>query len=184
MSDSCEWYIKLINLKHKDGYKFLYKNYFPSLCRFSSRLTNLPDESEDLVQNIFLRLWKSKITFPSEKAMISYLYLAVKHASLNLIRNRAKMQSIDHKKIDETESDSFEIHKAMIEEEVSRLVHVAINKLTPERKNVILLSLRGLSNQEIAQQIGISINTVKTLKLRTYRSLRRELKPAFCMFFM
>ena len=187
MNGTGEWYIKLINLKQKDGYKFMYKNYFPSLCRFSSRLTNLPNESEDLVQDLFLRLWKSKITFPTEKALASYLYLAVKNASLNLLRDRARKQSVETinlKQLKELESDSVGIQQLMIEEEVSRIVYTAINKLTPERKNVILLSLKGLSNQEIAQQIGISINTVKSLKLRTYESLRRDLKPAFCMFFL
>jgi len=187
MGNTVSWYIKLINLKNKDGYKYLYKNYYPSLCRFSSLLIGNLEESKDLVQECFIRLWRSDAKFENEKALSAYLYLSVKNAGLNVLRQRVKMRKAseeDLKKLEELELDSKNIQQIMIEEEVSRLVYEAVNKLSPERRNVILLALEGLTNQEIAQQIGISTNTVKSLKLRTYQTLRKDLEPAFCMFFL
>ena len=187
MSVACNWFVQLINLKKKDGYKYLYTNYYPSLCRFSVRITQNLSESEDLVQDCFVKLWKGKVTFETEKAMVSYIYTSVRNASLNVIRDRARRKGEpgqDRTHLDTLEFNGASIQQIMIEEEVARLVYAAINKLSPERKSVIMLALDGLSNQEIARHIGISINTVKSLKLRTYRTLRKELEPAFCMFFM
>ena len=68
------------------------------------------------------------------------------------------------------------IQDVLIEEEYYRQIHLAINRLTPERKKVILSFMEGLSNKEIAQRAGVSINTVKTLKFKAYCFLRQELE--------
>ena len=63
----------------------------------------------------------------------------------------------------------------LIEEEFFRQIHVTINNLTPERRKVILFTMEGLTNREIAEKVGVSVNTVKTLKIKAYRILRDEL---------
>lgn len=63
----------------------------------------------------------------------------------------------------------------MIEEEYYRQIHIAVNNLSPKRRKVILLSMEGLSNKKIAEKIGVSVNTVKTLKFKAYRCLREYL---------
>lgn len=179
--------IELINLKKLEGYKYLYNNFYPSLCRFSFRITKNKSESEDIVQDFFLRLWRSNIKIYSKKALTSYLYLSIKNASLNSVRNKSKLTKLGNSQInlfDNLSSNVPSIQQIMIEEEVYRQIHVAINKLSPERQNVILLSMQGLSNLEIANNIGISINTVKTLKLKSYKILRKDLKPAFYTFLL
>ena len=53
----------------------------------------------------------------------------------------------------------------LIEEEFFRQIHVTISNLTPERRKVILFTMEGLTNREIAEKAGVSVNTVKTLKI-------------------
>ena len=179
MDFSEEIIIKQINLNKIEGYKYLYDNYYSSLCNFSSRFFKQKANSEDVVQDVFLKLWKSNASFNSIKALTSYLYLSVKNTSLNAIRNDSKLSDIDISTNSDVRSMRIEdksIEQILIEEEYYRQIYNAIGKLSAARKNVILLSMEGLANKEVAEKAGISINTVKTLKLKSYRFLRTELE--------
>ena len=72
----------------------------------------------------------------------------------------------------------------MIEEEVYSIVYKAIDELAPRSKKVILLSLQELSNGEIAEQLGISINSVRTLKQNAYKKLKGLLRDYFYLLFL
>jgi RNA polymerase sigma-70 factor (ECF subfamily) len=73
--------------------------------------------------------------------------------------------------------------EALIIEETNEIIYQAICKLSPQGKEVIELSLDGLKNEEIARELGISINTVKTIKQRAFKFLRKELKEnVFALF--
>ena len=179
MDFSEEIIIEQINLNEIEGYKYLYDNYYSSLCNFSSRFFKHKSNSEDVVQDVFLKLWKGNASFKSIKALTSYLYLSVKNASLNAIRNDSKLSDIDISENSDVRTMRIEdksIEQILIEEEYYRQIYNAIGKLSEERKNVILLSMEGLANKEVAEKAGISINTVKTLKLKSYRFLRNELE--------
>ncbi len=177
--------IEQINLKKKEGYKFLYDNYYSSLCNFSSNFLNQKTAAEDVVQDVIMNLWRGDANFNSEKALTAYLYNCVKNASLNAIRNNTKWSGIDISNQNELANfriDDKSIQQVIIEEEYYRQIYVAIDKLSPERKKVIMLSMEGLTNREIAEKAGVSVNTVKTLKLKAYRFLRTELElPAFLL---
>ena len=177
--------IEQINLKKKEGYKFLYDTYYSSLCNFSSNFLNQKATAEDVVQDVIMNLWRGDANFNSEKALTAYLYNSVKNASLNAIRNNTKWSGIDISNINESGSLRIKdktIQQIIIEEEYYRQIYVAISKLSPERKKVIMLSMKGLTNQKIADKSGVSVNTIKTLKLKAYRFLRTELElPALLL---
>ncbi|MHA7109409.1 RNA polymerase sigma factor [Sunxiuqinia elliptica] len=177
--------LELINQKRIDGYKYLYANFYPSLCSFASSFFKQNDLVEDIVQDVFIRLWRSDSKFNSTRALKSYLYFSVKNACLNSIRDNSKLSDIDFSSDNEIQAMVLEdksIEQLLIEEEFYRQIHVAIEKLSPERKRIILLSLEGFSNKEIAEELDISINTVKSLKLRAYSVLRKELSWSVLLF--
>jgi RNA polymerase sigma-70 factor (family 1) len=167
-----------INQKEIVGYEYLFDNFYPSLCGFATRYINQKHLAEDIVQEVFLKLWRSESSFESLSALKSYLYISVKNASLNIIRSNSKLSGFDeatNKDVLTLKVDEKTIEQVLIEEEFYRRIHLAIEKLTPERKRVISLSMEGFSNKEIAAKLGITINTVKTLKLKAYAALRKEL---------
>lgn len=75
-----------------------------------------------------------------------------------------------------TETTEDHIHQEIIYQETLRLLHAAVSQLPKQSRKIILLGLEGKNNQEIAEEMGISINTIKTLKKNAYRFLREELK--------
>ena len=183
--DGPDQIIELINHKKIEGYKFLYHNFYSSLCSLSTRFLNQPEFAEDIVQDVFMRLWKGGSKFESIKSLKAYLFVSVKNASLNASRNSSKQSSLDVPFCIDKFSIKIEdksIEHIMIEEEYYRQIYVAMEKLTPERKRVLLLSMDGFSNKEISEKLHISINTVKSLKLRAYGVLRKELRLSVLMF--
>jgi RNA polymerase sigma-70 factor (family 1) len=165
-----------INSKGADGYKYLYDNYYASLCCFSAHFLEHGEEAEDIIQDVFLRLWNSTATFNSIEALTSFLYVSVKNASLNATRNQTKFCH-NVEELTYIEAKDKTVVQMIIEEEFYRQIYLELNKLSAERRSIIMLSIEGYSNKEIADKMGISVNTVKTLKLKTYRLLRDFLKP-------
>ena len=70
------------------------------------------------------------------------------------------------------------------EEEVYALVYKAIDELAPQSRKVILMSLQELSNGEIAEQLNISVNSVRTLKQNAYKKLKGLLRDYFYLLFL
>lgn len=176
--------IASINEKNIDGYKYIYANYYTSLCNFSTRFSISNKEAEDIVQDVILKLWQNSAKFNSFKALKAFLYTSVKNSCLNAIRSKSRRSVIELSEhaLLSMNSEQESIQALIIEEEYYRHIHLVIQQLGPERKKVILHSMDGLSNKEIALEIGKSINTVKTLKSKAYRFLREKLKPAALLF--
>ncbi len=72
----------------------------------------------------------------------------------------------------------------VVEEEVYAIIYKAIDELAPQSRKVILLSLQELSNGEIAEKLGISVNSVRTLKQNAYKKLKGLLKDYFYLLFL
>ena len=171
--------LKQINLKKNDGYEYLFNNYYPAMCSFCFKIIGSKNEAEDIVQDVFYKLWKGGYTFYSIQSLTSFLYTSVKNASISKLKKQRKVIHLRFGKneVDISDSETQTIQQLIIEEEYYRHIYRAINKLSPERKKIILLSMEGFTNKEIANKSGVSINTVKTLKLKAYKFLRDELYP-------
>ena len=93
---------------------------------------------------------------------------------MNHIRDEKTKSEIDDK-LNVLESESF-FEETIIEEEVSSEVYEAIKDLSPQARKIVILSMNGLTNPEIAEDLQVSVNTVKTLKKVAYKKLRERLK--------
>lgn len=166
-----------INQKKLIGYKYIYDKYYASLCSYCARYSIQNADAEDIIQDVILSLWKSKSKFNSFKALICFLYRSTRNASLNALRKNSKMSVSDlsTESPQTIKNNDNSILDVLIEEEYFRQIHLTINNLTPERRKVILFTMEGFTNKEIAEKVGVSVNTVKTLKIKAYHILRQEL---------
>lgn len=155
-------------------FKSIFEDYYRPLCGFSKRFIADSDVCDDIVQESFLGLWNKREGILSFKAVKSYLYSSVRNACLNHLRH----QNVRDK--NETDilalSSDWYYEDSIVEEEVHAEIHEAIKDLSPQSRNVIVMTMNGVTNPEIASELNISINTVKTLKLRGYKFLRERLK--------
>ena len=169
-------------------FKKLFDSYFPSLCVFANRFVNDEDLSKDMVQEVFLKVWNSATEFESEKSLKVYLYLATKNTCFDYLKKEKRKKQTGDLNADQLHDDSYlnddDVVLDIIREETYRQLEDAIGLLPPKGREVVLLNLKSFSNQEIADELDISINTVKTHKLSAFKKLRELLGNQFVVFLL
>lgn len=172
-------FIQGINNKDPLAWKELYRFYYGALCNYSSSLVNETNFVEDIVQECLVVVWKSDLYFQNVKILTSYLYRSVYNNTLKYIRDK----KVEDKRKTEWSLTQEELEDNMfyqaIEEDVIRKLRIAISRLPEQRQAIVQLSIDGLSIQEVALQLGVSANTVKTQKKRAYSFIKENLKDYF-----
>ncbi|WP_163710068.1 RNA polymerase sigma factor [Mangrovibacterium lignilyticum] len=165
---------------NSQAFKSLFESLFPPMCILASRILKDEEKGKDVAQDAFVKLWqKDQEDFADEQALRAYLYVLVKNACLNLIQKENKVQnsSVDAA----LHLPEKEFLNELLREETYQILRYAIKELSPQAGEVMNLMLHGFSNQDIADQMGVSINTVKTVKKRAYRALRDMLDDELIM---
>jgi RNA polymerase sigma-70 factor (family 1) len=165
----------------KQSFRLLFNTLYPVMCLFSKKFLNDYDDSEDIVQEVFIELWNQRAKFESFDQIRAFLYLSIKNKCLNfkkhlLVREKYALISIANNE------NVFEEY--VLEAEVVQNINYAINNLSEQRKQIILLSMQGLKNDEIAENLQISVNTVKLQKKIAYKQLRDKLKSSLYIFLL
>ncbi|PIF05793.1 MAG: RNA polymerase sigma-70 factor [Draconibacterium sp.] len=163
-------------------YKDLFNQHYESLCLFAySHISDL-EVSKDIVQEVFIKIWEDNITFNHEKSIKPYLYTAVRNKSLDLLKSKhyKATQNKTSKEIEYLETEVVFLREVLINE-TSQIIESSINTLPPKCAAIMRFSLRGYTNNEIAEKLKISINTVKAQKKIAYKRLKPILKDYFIL---
>ncbi|GAB3662442.1 RNA polymerase sigma-70 factor [Echinicola sediminis] len=164
--------IRQLNKGNVAGYRRVFDMFYDSLCHFAYKYLKDKSEAEDVVQETFMALWDNRQDFDTLTSVKSYLYTVTKNKCLNFLSTSSNRLRI----LEEEYRHSQEFFESqVVEEEVYRLLDQAVRKLPEQSRKIVDLNLQGFKNQEIADQLGISINTVKTLKKNAYKSIRSEM---------
>lgn len=167
----------------KDALKQIFDAFYPSLCHYASHFVGDHDQSEEVVQDLFVRIWEKREQMEISTSLRSYLFRSVRNQCINLIMHEKVRQNHAQKIRDALIEDTAE-ENYFLEEERSKAIASAIAALPEKRREIFLLSRQeGLKYQEIANQLQISVKTVETQMGLALRFLREKCKRIF-MFFM
>lgn len=158
-------------------YSELYNSLYSSLCLFSNKYLDNLERSKDIVQDVFIKMWDHTILLEDEISIKRYLYISVRNKSLDYLKSTDYKVKNTSSNIDLTllSSETY-FEKEVLIEEVSRQVNKALNILPQKCREVVELSMKGHQNNQIAEELSISVNTVKTQKKIAYKRLRPILK--------
>ncbi len=161
-------------------FNLLFNTLFAPLSLFANKFVNDIEVSKDIVQEVFVQVWNKKIEFSDELVVKSYLYSSVKNKSLDYLKSKHfKVKSdIKIEELKKVEANSFFLREVMLSE-TYEIIAAALERLPLKSKEVTKLSVLGLSNQQIAEELLISVNTVKTQKRIAYQKLRTILKKDY-----
>lgn len=174
-----------VNDKDVDAWKSVFTYYYAALCSYADRLIHNTVVAEDLVQEVLMNIWKSDRKFPQVDDLTYYLYRSTyNQAMMHLRREKFQERYHQHVKNEETEEYSDQEFAETVREELVRQLYFHIDELPEERRKIILLSIKGYSGNEIAEELGISINTVKTQKNRGFKYLREKLSGSSYSFWL
>lgn len=168
-------FLKSLKKGEPKAYTFLIDSYHHKLCLYAFSLTNDHDLSEDIVQNVFIRIWKIRQKLKDDFNFKSYLYKSVYNEFIDQYRKQKNVLALEKKHIDALSFIVEEEDEKSLERLI-KLVKKEIQNLPPKCKETFLLSkYEGLTNIEIADYLNISTKSVEGHITKAFSILRKTL---------
>jgi len=156
-------------------FEYLYLQYCEPLVLFANRYVDDLEIAENVVQDVFLNVWKKREALDPTGNIKTYLYTSVKNYALNSIdRRRREKQYQEYITIEDINFDTPELQ--LMRDEIIEIVNSVVQNL-PERCRMIFLMSRSdhLSYAEIAEVLGLSVKTVENQMGKALKILRKHL---------
>jgi RNA polymerase sigma-70 factor (family 1) len=180
--------LKEIALKNYQEFDKLYRSHYKRLFLISFKYTNHQEVSEEVVHDVFMKIWEQSANLIITQSLGAYLSKAVVNTSLNAIKKikRSKELAEYYQTDDFYDADANHLtDDAADTERKLILLEESIEKLPPQCKKIILMSkYHKLKQQEIADQLNISIKTVKNHLTYAYKKLREMSGKEMLMIFV
>lgn len=174
-------------LKDGDSFAFevLFYKYRNKIKGFALKIVPAQIDPEEIVQEVFVRVWLKKEAIDPEKDFQSYLFSIAKHLVLDHLKsavNRKLYFVGEHFQQDLLEEDGLE---ASITEETEAKLQKLINEIPERRREIFRLSrFEGLSYKQIAERLNISENTVDSQIRNALAFLRKEFRKIIVLAFL
>ncbi len=179
MSVNYEKILKDFSQGEETAMQQLYDFFFVPLCAYGSRFITNQQVVADIVQEVFIKLWHKRKSFFSIFSLRTFLYISVRNACLNELRNQKRRG----KKVEISELTALEDRDFIVEEEVYRMISMEIEALPPAMKRVFELTLLDLKIKDIAAVLNISENTARNQRAVAKKKLQEKLKNWVFLFF-
>ena len=165
-----------INIGDRNAFDSIFHQYYASLCFFAERVTDSHDDAEDIVEELFVKLWNKHQQFESEQHLKAFLYRSTKNACLDFIKLTERANNRHTRFFMDNDQQEESYLNEIIRAEVIREIYQAIENLPPQCGKIITMSyVDGKTNQEIADELNLSIQTVKNQKGRGLGMLKSRL---------
>ena len=166
-----------VAVQENDPFAFerIFRKYYKALCGYVLGILGDEGQAEDVVQEVFIYFWEHREELKVENSLRAYVYTSVRHRALKLLQKQALIQKHSSKLTEFVEymlstEYTFEEEKA-----ISKMKEV-LQELPQQCLKVFLMSnLEEKKYSEIADELGISINTVKSHITKAYRMIRQQI---------
>lgn len=165
--------------EQEQAFRRLFMDYYPSLLAFALHYVSEEAVAEDLVQDVFVKIWENPDKLEKIEDVSAYVYQMVRFKCLNYLRNervRADAVRFFAEKLDVSEINAY------IKEETFRVVVKAMEDLPPSCRKIFSMSLEGYAEKEVAKELHIAVNTVKKQKQIARRILKKKIGHFFICF--
>lgn len=164
--------IKRFREGNQRAFEELFWGFFFAGRQFVKSFQVDDSSADDILQEVFIHIWDKRQAFKSEDHFKAYFYKALRNNTVKYITRNKHVLNLESAENKESDDVLLKITEIEFNREISR----AISLLSEKRREIILLSMSGMSEQMIADTLNISINTVKNQKTKAYAFLRQELK--------
>jgi RNA polymerase sigma-70 factor (ECF subfamily) len=166
-----------IKIGDEQAFELFFRRFNVRLCAFANKFLDNPEEAQEVVQDMFVRIWEERNEIDPESSLKSYVFKIVQNLSISRLRRR-KVESryLEIYRLVYIEHTEFSAHESLLARELEAQIFHSIKKLPSECRKIFELSRsEGLKYREIAETLHISVKTVETQMSKALRSLRLEL---------
>lgn len=175
-------YLKLLKENDPAAWQYIIRIYLPVLSRYAKRILNDDAAAEDVVMDIFVKLWQQNADFADMQQVKKYLYTATRNNCLNILRSkqREKKRHETFAKASMQADDFFE--NEILYSELLAEIRKEIDSLSPRMREIFILAyFSKKTNEEISAQLNLSNQTVRNQKTAALALIRKALKPKFLL---
>lgn len=159
-----EWCMRVAQHDDQAAFQQIFNQFYRKLFLFVKAFLKNKEFSEEVVADVFIKLWQNRKSLPGIKNLNYYLFVTAKHAAFDYLENNKKNQTVD---LDEVEVDFGEIRanpeELYISAEMLRQIHLAIATLPPRCRLIFrLVKEDGFKYREVADMLNLSVKTIET----------------------
>ncbi|WP_276369404.1 RNA polymerase sigma-70 factor [Chryseolinea sp. H1M3-3] len=167
--------IQEIREGNKESFQRVFHKYYEGLCQYAFTILRDMDDSEDVVQSMFIKIWEKRESLIITHTLKGYLFKAVYHQCVNQIDHRAVRTKFQE--ISLVEKPNEVQQPEVFPNELEERVIAAINTLPPQCRTIFMMSrYKEMRYVEIANALNLSINTIENQMSKALRILREYLK--------
>ncbi|MCF7567765.1 RNA polymerase sigma-70 factor [Sabulilitoribacter arenilitoris] len=158
-----------------EAYLYLINTYSRRLFAYALTLIDDHALAQDILQNVYLNVWRHRKKLKTKYTIQSFLYKSIYNEFINQHKHKQALSVLEEKYANSLEKVVNNTEELNIDR-IINLVNKEIDKLPPRCKQIFILSKKeGLSNIEISEYLGISINTVEVQITKAFKVLREKL---------
>ena len=178
--------VQQIKAGNKLAFDEVFRLYYSHLCNFAFQFLKEKEAAEEIVQEMFFKLWEKHIELEIHSSFKNYLFQTVRNRCLNQIKHLVTKEKYKVYNQEQISLQENTVTDTAVQNELANQIQVSINTLPTERQKIFKMSRNeGLKYKEIAVALNISIKTVEAQMGKALKHLRIELAdflPAMILF--
>ncbi|MBX2922832.1 MAG: RNA polymerase sigma-70 factor [Chitinophagaceae bacterium] len=174
-------FLLMQRLRQNDAAAFieLYNRYHVKMYNWLIRFVKLPDQAEDIIQETFLKIWEIRHRLQPQQSFPAYLYRISRNKALKLLKKISRDEKLRSRVLLLSAVEINDPEKSFQWQQYQQLLDNAINRLPAQRQKVFKLCRHNNKTyDEVAQELGISRNTVKEHMIKALQDIRQQ----FCRY--
>ena len=159
----------------KEEYKRVFEEYYNPLCNFAYKYVENSDTAEDVVQEVFVQMWQKRKEIKLTGNVKSYLFQSTRNKAIEYIRrNKLQAAYVEEERL--KAETTYEIDNDSENYIIKEQLFKSIRQLPPKCQKIFVLSkMNGLTYNEIAEELNLSVKTVENQIGRGLKLLRERL---------
>lgn len=159
------------------SFEQLFQQHHRGLCRYAFRFTQCVHTAEEIVSEVFFKLWKNRENVQVHTSAYGYLVYATRNACIDFLRSKNRRGNFAGELSSDYQTDYASPSELLISSEAQRLIERAIDSLTPHCRQIFLMSRDAkMTYAEIAAALDLSVKTVEAHMSRALKTLRERLQ--------
>ena len=157
------------------SFEILFQQYYARFYNFVHNLIKDSHNAEDIVQNVFMKVWINRKNLHPDQSIHNYIYVLTKHEVLNHIRDRKAYTQIERLVMSDQPSSLAVNDETFQIRDLDSRIRTFIASMPEQRRKVFMLSrYKGMGNKVIADMLGLSVRTVDRHINMVLTSLKKE----------
>jgi RNA polymerase sigma-70 factor (ECF subfamily) len=158
-----------------DAFLELYNQYHPALYHYVLRFVKSPAIAEDVLQDVFLKIWEIRARIDAQLSFKAYLYRICRNSVFKLLKKIAVDENLRVQVMQQFAQSIADADLKVLWQQYEEILHAAVNNLSPQRQRVFRLCREeGKTYEQVANELGISRNTVKEHMVLAMKQIREH----------